>query len=143
MSSRSLRCKSLRNCIASWRAFFRQVDIIPGSTCVMFPTLHTSHITLFLGVPVVGVATESDQATHQSIRSLFWNRDKQLYGEKVAPPRTARWVVQQPPYQGDHNGRKLRHGTFCGILSAARLGLRLPSIFRRRRSFFLGFAGWA
>ena len=48
---------------------------------------------------------------------------------------------QRPPYQGDHNGRELGHGTFCGFLSAVRLGLRLPSI--SRRSFFLGFAGWA
>jgi hypothetical protein len=45
--------------------------------------------------------------------------------------------------RGGGNGRELGHGTFCGILSAVRLGLRLPSIFRRRRSFFLGFAGWA
>jgi hypothetical protein len=52
----------------------------------MFPTLHTSHITLFLGVPAVRVATECDQA-HQSIRSFFWNRDINSYGEKVAPPQ--------------------------------------------------------
>jgi hypothetical protein len=52
-------------------------------------------------------------------------------------------LLQRPPYQGGHNGRELGHGTFCGVLSAVRLGLRLPSIFRRRRSFFLGFAGWA
>jgi hypothetical protein len=33
---------------------------------------------------------------------------------------------QRPPYQGGHNGRELGHGTFCGVLSAVRLGLRLP-----------------
>jgi hypothetical protein len=53
------------------------------------------------------------------------------------------WARQRPPYQGGHNGRELGHCTFCGVLSAVRLRLRLPSIFRRRRSFFLGFAGWA
>jgi hypothetical protein len=53
------------------------------------------------------------------------------------------FALQRPPYQGGHNGRDLGHVTFCGILSAVRLGMRLPSIFRRRRSFFLGFAGWA
>jgi hypothetical protein len=52
----------------------------------MFPTLHTSHITLFLGVPVVGVATECDQAAHQSIRYSI-NR----YGEEVAPPQRLEW----------------------------------------------------
>jgi hypothetical protein len=49
---------------------------------------------------------------------------------------------------GPHNNRKnlptprrteLRHGAVSGCLSAVRLEARLPSIFRRRRSFCLGF----
>jgi hypothetical protein len=34
---------------------------------------------------------------------------------------------------------KFGHGTFCGVRSAVRLGLQLPSIFRRRRNCFGGF----
>jgi hypothetical protein len=34
---------------------------------------------------------------------------------------------------------KFGHGTFCGVRGAVRLGLQLPSIFRRRRRFFGGF----
>jgi hypothetical protein len=50
----------------------------------------------------------------------------------------ARPGKQRPPYQGVHNGRELRHSTFCCFLSAVCLALWLPSIFRRRRSFPAG-----
>ena len=46
---------------------------------------------------------------------------------------------QQPREQGGPNGRKFGNGSFCGIHSAVRLGLELPSISRRRRRFFGGF----
>jgi hypothetical protein len=48
---------------------------------------------------------------------------------------------QQPREQGGANGRKFGNDSFFGIRSAVRLGLRLPSISRLRRNFFLGFAG--
>jgi hypothetical protein len=47
--------------------------------------------------------------------------------------------AQQPKNQPTPRRTELRHGVISGVLSAVRLGLRLPSIFRRRRSFFLGF----
>jgi hypothetical protein len=74
------------------------------------------------------------------MRATSWP-GRWFWGVELHQRRHSRAAGQQPPYQGGHNGRKLRHGTFCGILSAVRLGLRLPSIFRRRRSSFFGL--WA
>jgi hypothetical protein len=48
---------------------------------------------------------------------------------------------QQPGDQPTTRRTELRHGTSCGIFSAVCLGLLLPSIFRRRRSFFFGLPG--
>jgi hypothetical protein len=45
---------------------------------------------------------------------------------------------QQPRNQPTPRRTELRHGASSVFLSAVRLGLRLPSIFRRRRSFPAG-----
>jgi hypothetical protein len=47
--------------------------------------------------------------------------------------------AQQPGDQPTTRRTELRHGTFCGILSAVCLGLLLPSIFRG--AFFFGLPG--
>jgi hypothetical protein len=51
-------------------------------------------------------------------------------------------TMQQPKNQPTPRRTELRHGVPSGVSSAMRLGLRLPSIFRRRRSFFWA-SGWA
>ena len=129
-----------------------------GSTVVAVPSLARRHIPeeIFMadvrrglykrkalagGLFMALIRLTNPPRSHRTFPHRNGSQNEELACDRLGEGRR---TAQRPPYQGGgHNGSELGHGTFCGFLSAVRLGLRLPSIFRRRRSFILGFAGWA
>jgi hypothetical protein len=75
-----------------------------------------------------------DQGARSTRRARGVDRKGRGTASKTFPSTKQRGADQPNPRR-----TKFGHGTFCGIRSAVRLGLQLPSIFRRRRRFFGGF----
>jgi hypothetical protein len=75
----------------------------------------------------------------------IWKKKPPYHGTCCQQPlgHETRAMGHRTPQRGadQPNPRRTEfgHGTFCGIRSTVRLGLQLPSIFRRRRRFFGGF----